>query len=80
MFLRQVTISLAMTIVSLLATLWTIIHLSPNISSSEIFYAHMEYLEDNRTEAELLVLQHFAVSRLCYNCTSSWELFQLRGP
>lgn len=61
-FLPQVTISLAMTIVSLLATFWTIVHLSSVIEHSGIHYRHLEYLEENSTESENLWSEHFAVS------------------
>lgn len=61
-FLPQVTISLAMTIVSLLATFWTIVHLSSIIEHSGIHYRHLEYLEENSTESENLWSEHFAVS------------------
>lgn len=57
---KTVTISLAMTIVSLLATLWTIIHLSSIIEHSGIPYRHLEYFEENSTESENLWSQHFA--------------------
>lgn len=64
MFLHQVTISLAMTIVSLLATFWTLIQLSSSIASSDIFYRHLEYMEENGTEIELHASQHLAVRSL----------------
>lgn len=63
-FLPQVTISLAMTIVSLLATIWTIIYVSSSIAHSYTFDRHPMYLEDNITESEYLWSQRFIVSHL----------------
>lgn len=53
-----------MTIVSLLATIWTIIQLSASVAGSDVHYRFTEYLDENGTESELYLSQHFAVSHL----------------
>lgn len=60
----QVTISLALSIVSLLGTLWTIIHLVISIAHSDYVrgYSYHMYYEENSTDSEILWSMQYSVS------------------
>lgn len=48
---KTVTISLALSIVTLLGTLWTILHIVPDLAHGH-YMRHYEYMEENVTDAE----------------------------
>uniref|UniRef100_A0A3B3ZS22 Uncharacterized protein n=1 Tax=Periophthalmus magnuspinnatus TaxID=409849 RepID=A0A3B3ZS22_9GOBI len=47
----NVTISLALSIVTLLGTLWTILHILPDLAHMQ-YVRHYEYMEENVTESD----------------------------
>lgn len=48
---KTVTISLALSIVTLLGTLWTILHIVPDLAHGH-YMRHYEYMEENVTDTE----------------------------
>ncbi|KAJ0002075.1 hypothetical protein NQD34_001871 [Periophthalmus magnuspinnatus] len=48
---KTVTISLALSIVTLLGTLWTILHILPDLAHMQ-YVRHYEYMEENVTESD----------------------------
>lgn len=51
---KTVTVSLALSIVTLLGTLWTIIHISSELAHGH-YMRHYEYIEENITDAEYFI-------------------------
>lgn len=63
---KTVTISLALSIVSLLATIWTILHVLPNLVHGYYWHLlrHSDLLEENVTESDLIAtLQYMSMEK-----------------
>ncbi|XP_020797371.1 uncharacterized protein si:ch1073-291c23.2 [Boleophthalmus pectinirostris] len=59
---KTVTISLALSIVTLLGTLWTILHILPDLAYGH-YVRHYEYMEENITDTFFATLQYETMGR-----------------